>query len=63
MRRLQDYGLSFGTSPERNAPESLTPSLSGFVHRNISRLIDIPQLDQVLQSSTRAVMPPKSWIR
>jgi hypothetical protein len=30
-------GLSSGTSPERIAPESLTPLHSGFVHRNISR--------------------------
>ncbi|ABA03675.1 hypothetical protein Nwi_0408 [Nitrobacter winogradskyi Nb-255] len=38
MRRFQGRGLSFGTSPERNAPESLTPDQSGFVHRNISCL-------------------------
>jgi hypothetical protein len=30
-------GLSSGTSPERIAPESVTPMLSAFVHRNISR--------------------------
>jgi hypothetical protein len=33
----QGSRLSSGTSPERIAPESLTPVLSGFVHRNISR--------------------------
>ena len=37
MRRLNGRGLSSGTSPERIAPESLTPVVSGFVHRNISR--------------------------
>jgi len=30
-------GLNSGTSPERIAPESLTRTNSGFVHRNISR--------------------------
>jgi hypothetical protein len=34
---LVGRGLSSGTSPERIAPESVTPVLSGFVHRNISR--------------------------
>jgi hypothetical protein len=29
-------GLSSGTVKERIAPESLTPMLSGFVHRNMS---------------------------
>src|ERR1700704_2946014 len=37
MRRIRGRGLSSGTSPERNAPESVTRMLSGFVHRNISR--------------------------
>jgi hypothetical protein len=37
MRRIKRRGLSFGTSPERIAPESLTRLHSGFVHRNISR--------------------------
>src|SRR5215217_5913203 len=37
MRRIWGRGLSSGTSPERKAPESVTPVLSGFVHRNISR--------------------------
>src|SRR3981189_458296 len=37
MRRIRGRGLSYGTSPERNAPESVTRMLSGFVHRNISR--------------------------
>ena len=37
MRRFKGRGLSSGTSPERIAPESLTPVVSGFVHRNISR--------------------------
>ena len=29
--------LSFGTVPERIAPESVTPSNSRYVHRNIQR--------------------------
>src|SRR5712664_329186 len=37
MRRYRGRGLSSGTSPERIAPESVTHSHSGFVHRNISR--------------------------
>ena len=37
MRRMCDGDLSFRTVAERIAPESLTPSHSGFVHRNISR--------------------------
>src|SRR5947208_15215991 len=32
MRRVSGRGLSSGTSPERIAPESLTPMTSGFVH-------------------------------
>jgi hypothetical protein len=42
-------GLSSGTSPERIAPESVTPLLSGFVHRNISRGLRSAALDQVRQ--------------
>ena len=30
-------GLSFGTTLERNAPESVTPPETRYVHRNISR--------------------------
>ena len=37
MRRFLRCDLSFGTSPERKRPESLTHSVFGFVHRNISR--------------------------
>jgi hypothetical protein len=37
LRRIWGRGLSSGTVAERIAPESLTPVLSGFVHRNISR--------------------------
>src|SRR5258708_4043238 len=37
MRRMGGRGLSSGTVAERIAPESLTPTNSGFVHRNISR--------------------------
>jgi hypothetical protein len=33
------HGLSSGTVTERIAPESLTPSQCGFVHRNISRRV------------------------
>src|SRR6202051_1390971 len=39
---LVGRGLSSGTSPERIAPESVTPMLSGYVHRNISREIAPP---------------------
>jgi hypothetical protein len=38
--------LSSGTSPERIAPESVTPPNSGFVHRNISRGPRVAALDQ-----------------
>jgi hypothetical protein len=49
---LVGRGLSSGTSPERIAPESVTPLLSGFVHRNISRGLRKPALDQVRRPST-----------
>ena len=44
--------LSSGTSPERIAPESLTPWLSRSVHRNISRRTRFAALDQVRTRST-----------
>jgi hypothetical protein len=37
MRRIRGRGLSSGTVTERIAPESLTLTTPGFVHRNISR--------------------------
>src|SRR5450631_4316936 len=46
LRRHRGRGLSSGTSPERIAPESLTPMLSAFVHRNISRRRPVATLDQ-----------------
>jgi hypothetical protein len=46
-------GLSSGTVAERIAPESLTPTNSGFVHRNISRDALVTALDQALGGSTR----------
>jgi hypothetical protein len=60
MRRISGRGLSSGTSPERIAPESLTPLHSGFVHRNISRWRRISALDQVWHGSTREGMATKS---
>jgi hypothetical protein len=55
---LAGRGLSSGTSPERNAPESLTPLHSGFVHRNISRWPAIAALDQVRQRPTSRALTP-----
>jgi hypothetical protein len=52
MRRLCDPCLSSGTSPERIAPESVTPIHSGFVHRNISRKPCAGALDQVWRGPT-----------
>ncbi len=49
MRRLCARRLSFGTSPERIAPESVTPANSRSVHRNISRWCPI--------GSTRSSLP------
>jgi hypothetical protein len=54
--------LSSGTSPERIAPESLTPVLSGFVHRNIMRSQVSRPLDQVSLHQTSAALAPKSLI-
>jgi hypothetical protein len=50
MRRIRCRGLSSGTVPERNAPESLTPAGSCYVHRNISR--------RGLSRSTRSSLAP-----
>jgi hypothetical protein len=60
MRRIGGRGLSSGTSPERIAPESVTPLHSGFVHRNISRRPLTAALDQVWHGSTRAGLAVKS---
>ena len=53
-------GLSSGTSPERIAPESVTPLLSGFVHRNISRGLRSLALDQVRRGATSAGLAANS---
>jgi hypothetical protein len=53
MRRLEVAGLSSGTSPERIAPESVTPLQCGFVLRNISRGRLLAALDQVWDGPTR----------
>jgi hypothetical protein len=60
MRRLEAAFLSSGTSPERIAPESLTPSQCGFVHRNISGRDLMTALDQVCRGPTRQGLGPKS---
>ena len=60
MRRLEAAFLSSGTSPERIAPESLTPSQCGFVHRNISGRALIAALDQVWRGPTRQGFGPES---
>ena len=54
MRRFKGRGLSSGTSPERIAPESLTPVVSGFVHRNISRSRSIPGTRSSLSAIDKA---------
>jgi hypothetical protein len=52
MRRAGARCLSSGTSPERIAPESVTPPHCRFVHRNISREFPAGALDQVWRGST-----------
>jgi hypothetical protein len=59
MRRFALGNLSFGTVCERIAKESLLPSVSCFVHRNISRYAHCPTLDQVLSRKTRGRAPAK----
>src|SRR5437764_8267947 len=66
LRRRCGRGLSSGTSLERNAPESLTPAQTRFVHRNISRGYDPGDT----RSSLRGLHKPgvlgeflKVWVR
>ena len=58
MRRQTCAGLSFRTSLERNAPESLTRMLYGFVHGHIWRASSSILQDGVVGGRFKRVLVP-----
>jgi hypothetical protein len=58
MRRQTCAWLSFRTSLERIAPESLTPALYGFVHGDIWQALPVQPQDGVEGRRFKSVLSP-----